>query len=311
MVSEGGRQRVARSLAETDILLNKEGRLLHLDIAPGGDYPQTVILVGDPARVELVGSHLSAVRLVADHRQFRTIVGEYGGMPVMVVSHGIGCGAMDIVVNELDALHNVDMEGRCVTAGPVRELRLVRLGTCGAVHGDVGGGEVIGTAVSAEWSGGGYYYSGVDDISDRALGTEIGQHIGSVKGGPYLLGMPGPVCVASDGALVEALRGVASRWGITVSMPGFYAAQCREVRLGSRLVGLIECLGKVQVEGLRVENVEMESGMLNILARLLGHRSVTLCVAINNRGRGDVSVDYGKAMDGLIERVLERLRAAS
>lgn len=285
-----------RVIGASQLMLDAKGRVMHLAITPEvvGD---TVILVGDPGRVRQVGEHLEGARVVGENREFITLLGSSRGENITVISTGIGVGCVDIVLNELDALVNIDLARR-QTRGEHRALRLVRLGTCGALQPDVESGSILCTAISADCSSLGYYYEGVAGVENRACRQFL------LEGLRWPEGLNAPVCVPSSPVLLQKLGPVAVRKGITLSMPGFFAPQGRELRLGSRLSGAIRQVQGLEWNGLRVENMEMESGGLNLLAALLGHHAITLCVAINNRDAERTTVDYRGAMDGLIERVL-------
>lgn len=287
---------------ELDLMLDAQGLPLHLRLAP--QYVEdTILLVGDPARVDQVGAFLQEPMLCAENREFRVLRGRFHNMKLCVISTGIGAGCIDIVLNELDALVNVDLSTRKLRPQH-RALRLVRLGTCGAVHADVPSGSVMATGMVADFSTLGYYYAYTPSPLQRDCAKQIMQSLS------WPAALSAPLCVESSAQLLSVLSPLAHRVGITLSMPGFFAPQGRSVRLPSAFSGWVEKLQRVQWHNQRVENIEMEAGALNLLASLLGHHAITLCVAINNRDTGRAHVDYHAAMNQLIEKTLLALSAS-
>ncbi len=295
----GAQRHRGGSIGASQLMLDAQGRVMHLAVGPEA-VSDTVILGGDPGRVALVGSVLEGAGVLGENREFITLRGRFRGEDITVVSTGIGAGCVDIALNELDALVNIDLPRRQVR-GERRALRFVRLGTCGALQPDVESGSVLCTAIAADCSTLGYYYEGIEGVES----AECRDHLLAALRWPR--GLSAPICVPSAPELLERLSPLAVREGITLSMPGFFAPQGRELRLGSALRDAVQGLQGVRWQGLRVENMEMESGSVNTLSALLGHSAITLCVAINNRGAERTMEHYGQAMKRLIGQTLECL----
>lgn len=285
-------------IAESDLILNPDGSIFHLHLFPA-QVPTTVILVGDPGRVAQVGAHLHDAEEVANAREFRAVTGKYRGERVLAQSTGIGAGCVDIVVNELDALANIDLTARLRHAQN-RSLRLIRIGTSGSLAEGIANGEAIITNLSVGFDTIPWLYARGEDALDKKAMQTFAEAFAS-------LGASQPVglyAARSDTRLVKHLAPLGST-GITYCCPGFYGPQLRNLRLAPAHRELLEVAKRVEYQGECVLNMEMESAPLNALASMLGHSAVTITLAIDNRHAETVKVDYRAAMDDLIERVLD------
>lgn len=287
-------------LSDAELMLAPDGSIYHLRLHPE-QLSDTIVLVGDPARVALVGEHLTRVEPLADNREFRSLRGFRGETPITVLSTGIGAGCIDIVVNELDALANLDLKRRTVNH-TTRSLRLIRLGTSGALQADIQTGSTLITALSLAFDDLGYFYARLPEVADADCLQRYTEHIHAER----LPHLPLPYCVPSSSELAQRFKHL-GELGLTFSMPGFYAPQGRTLRLSPYFGDAIPQAQKFVYKGLRALNMEMESGSLNGLAAMLGHEAITLCTAINNRSQGNASVDYAAAMHTLVEGVLSAL----
>lgn len=285
-------------IAESTLMLAEDGSVFHLRLRPEW-LTSTVILVGDPGRVQLVLGHLQQAELLAANREFHSGAGCYHGQRVLVVSHGIGAGCIDIVVNELDALANVDLSTRTLRAQP-RQLRLVRLGTSGAVQPDLEPGNPIVSLVTAGFDTVPLLYRDSEAVRDALLERVLQEALGCAHWGIA------PYAVPSSPGLHGCLPAGWAR-GITLTMPGFFGPQGRQLRLPPILENLLASSTQLIYNSLRILNMEMEAAPLNALARMLGHESITVALAINNRAQGVAKVDYQAAMEKMVEGVLRAL----
>lgn len=286
-------------IPDSELIINDDGSVFHLHLQPE-QLTDRIILVGDPGRVDMVASHFDRRTFEVQSREFHTIGGLYKGKPIMCLSHGIGPDNIDIVATELDALANVDFETREELPGH-RSLTLVRIGTSGSLRPEL----TLGTPVIAEkaigFDGVLNYYAGRNDVADRAFEEELCRHC---RWNPL---WARPYVVDADPALVERIGGGDMVRGNTISAVGFYGPQGRRVRLDlahPELNGLIETF---DYHGRRITNYEMESAPLQGMARLLGHRAMTVCSIIANRMNHDVNPAYRNAMEDLVETVLQRI----
>ena len=286
--------------SDAELMLASDGSIYHLRMHPE-QLQDTVLLVGDPARIDLVAEHLTNVEPLANNREFRSIVGKHGSQRINVVSTGIGAGCIDIVVNELDALANIDLTTRTAKES-TRTLALLRIGTSGALQPDIGTGSTLITAISLSFDNLAHFYAPMCDIVDNECRQRFAEHIHS----ELFPQLPLPYCVPSSLELVQRFRDL-GELGLTLSMPGFYAPQGRTLRLAPYYSNFTETAQRFRYNGLRAVNMEMESGSLNGLASMLGHSSLTFCTAINNRAHGNAKPDYEKIMHCLVEAVVCRL----
>jgi uridine phosphorylase len=217
-----------------------------------------------------------------------------------VLSTGIGTDNIDIVLNELDALVNVDLERRVWT--PARKiLRLVRIGTSGALHQDILPGTEILSTVAGGLDGLYHYYRDDAPVTVSGLAEAFMVHAN------WKESLPHPYFVEGSSALASLFQEDGPMAGITLSTPGFYAPQVRSIRLAPSIAGLLDRIGSFHFKGMRILNFEMESSALYALSAMLGHEALTLCVAIANRVTGEFMEDYTSPVDRLICRVLDKL----
>lgn len=286
-------------ISHTDLILNPDGSIYHLHLLPE-DIADTIILVGDPGRVKQVSAHMDHVELQKSNREFVTHTGVFRGQRISVLSTGIGTDNIDIVVNELDALVNVDLENRTPMPGH-RSLNLVRIGTCGALHADIPAGTRILTEVAGGFDGLYHFYQDENNITVPGLTEAFMNFTGWNKS------LADPYFVKGSDKLSALLSGAAQLAGITISTPGFYAPQVRSLRLAPFDITLIEKVGSFTFNGMRINNFEMESSALYALSSLLGHEAITICVAVANRITRAFLEDYQPAVDELISSVLNKL----
>lgn len=285
-------------IAESELILNPDGSVYHLHLRPEQLAPN-VIVVGDQGRVETVSAHFQSIEHKVSNREFVTHTGVFSGKRFTVLSTGIGTDNIDIVLNELDALVNIDLASRTVKTQKT-SLNIVRIGTSGALQGDIPVDSFVASSHGMGLDGLLNYYAGMADCDEPAIAEAFMAHAGWTKGLPY------PYTVKASERLLELLAHDQAK-GITATAPGFYGPQGRQLRLAPALPDLNEKLGSFRHGGLRVTNFEMETSALYGLGKLLGHECCTLCAIIANRVAKQYSRDYRRAVDDLIRLVLERL----
>lgn len=288
-----------KTIAPSELIINSDGSVFHLHLLPE-QLTDRIILVGDPGRVDIVASHFDSRDFEVTSREFHTIGGTYKGKPIMCLSHGIGPDNIDIVINELDALANIDFTTREVREQH-RQLTMVRIGTSGALQPEL----IVGTSVIAEkaigFDGVLNYYAGRNDIADLEFEKAFCAHTNwnPLWAKPYVVDAdPGLVAQIGQDDMVR---------GNTISAVGFYGPQGRELRLALANPGLNSSIEEFRFNGRMVTNYEMESAPLQGLGRLMGHRAMTVCSIIANRMRHDATPNYKTAIRDLIATVLERI----
>ena len=287
-----------RVIPASELIINDDGTIFHLHLLPE-QVADTVILVGDPARVEAIAKYFDKVECRASNREFNTVTGEYKGKRMSVLSTGIGIGNIDICVTELDALANIDFATRTVKEQH-RQLTLVRLGTSGALQPDIELGEVVYARTSVGFDTLLNYYAGRNDVCDLEIEQAFVEHTGWSK----LLHRP--YFVDSDAELWELFKDSVTE-GITIAAPGFSAPQGRYVRLQPADKDLNAKIESFRYDGRRITNFEMEGSALAGLARLMGHRATTMCTIIAQRIAKDAKTDYKPFVEQMILMALDKL----
>ncbi|MDX9929240.1 MAG: nucleoside phosphorylase [Bacteroidales bacterium] len=286
-------------MKKTELIINDDGSIFHLHLKPE-DIAEDIVIVGDQGRVELFASLLDSVRVRKQNREFSTVTGYYRESEVTIISSGIGTDNIDIVINELDALVNIDLESAMPRPDPV-SLNLVRVGTSGSLQGDLPAGTFLLTETAVGFDGLLHFYSEYDHLLDTALSDAI----------VYYTEWPDNLCypyaVNADPELLKLFEDNEFRRGITISAPGFYAPQGRRLRLEPFDSEINDKLSAINLGGRRITNYEMESSAIYGLGRLLGHRTLTVCLIIGNRITGEFLSDYKPLMKKLASSVLENL----
>ncbi|MFC2814211.1 MAG: nucleoside phosphorylase [Prevotella conceptionensis] len=285
--------------AESELIINGDGSIFHLHVEPE-QLADKVILVGDPGRVSLVASHFDSKECDIESREFHTITGTYHGKRISVVSTGIGCDNIDIVLNELDALANIDFKTR-TEKEQLRQLTLVRIGTCGGLQEYTPVGTFIASEKSIGFDGLLNFYSGRNDVCDLPFEEAFKQHM---LWNPQLCA---PYVIDADKDTLERIAGDEMVRGVTIACGGFFGPQGRELRIPLADPKQNEKVESFEYNGYRITNFEMESSALAGLARLMGHKAVTCCMVIANRRAKNVNANYKNSIDELIKLVLERI----
>lgn len=287
--------------APSELLINEDGSVYHLHVKPE-QLADKIIVVGDPARVDLIASYFDDVECQIVSREFHTTTGTYRGKRISIISTGIGCDNVDIVLNEIDALANIDFQTR-ETKDRLRSFEIVRIGTCGGLQPDTPIGTYICSEVSIGFDGLLNFYQGRNAVCDLPMERALLNHLGWSGN----MCCPAPYAIHSDKELVERIARTDMKRGITVACGGFFGPQGRQLRIPLADPHQNEKIGSFEYDGLRITNYEMESSALAGLSRLLGHRATTVCLVIANRIAQEANTDYKKLMNNLIQMVLERI----
>lgn len=288
-----------RRFEESELILNQDGSVFHLHIKPE-QLAHKVILVGDPGRVSLVASHFTDIEMEVQSREFHSITGKYQGKRITVASTGIGCDNIDIVVNELDALVNIDFATRTEKAEKT-SLEIVRIGTCGGLQEYTPVGTFIVSEKSIGFDGLLNFYAGRNEVCNLALEDAFTKHM---HWNPQLCA---PYVIEADEELTNRIGGDDMVHGITIACGGFYGPQGRQLRIPLADPDQNAKVESFEYEGMHITNFEMESSALAGLSKLLGHKATTCCLVIANRLIKEANTGYKSTIDNLIKEVLERI----
>lgn len=286
-----------KKISETDLIIHKDGSIYHLNLLPE-DIADTIITVGDPDRVSEVSKYFDRIELQKGKREFITHTGYVGNKRITVISTGIGTDNIDIVLNELDALTNIDFNTRLVK-DELKSLKIIRIGTSGSVQTDI----PMGSLVVSEFAMGmdalmNYYIQHISG-EEHLLLDALKSHFQHLKGiSPYL--------AAADKKLLEVVGKDLHR-GITVTLPGFYGPQGREVRAKNAVPDLINLFSSFSSGKYRISNLEMETAGIYSLAAALGHKALSINAILASRVESEFSSNPGKIIDKAIQLVLSRL----
>ena len=286
----------------SELIINPDGSSFHLHITPE-QVADKVVMCGDPDRVTLIASHFDTQECEVSSREFHTITGWYKGKRITVISHGIGCDNIDIVVTELDALKNIDFSTRQVKDHLTR-MDMVRIGTCGGLQPNTPVGTFIVSEKSIGFEGLLNYYAGRDEICDLEFEKAFTEHLGW-----DYRNLPSPYVVDNSKEMVDRLYDPALGMvkGVTISGGGFYGPQGRELRIPLADPKRNEKIESFEWNGYRITNFEMESAALAGLSAHLGHNSATVCMVIANRVAHEANTGYKNQIDDLIRIVLDRI----
>ena len=287
-----------RVIPASELIINSDGSIFHLHLKPE-DLADTVILVGDPGRVEMVASYFDKVETAAANREFVAKTGMYKDKRFTVLSTGIGTDNIDIVVTELDALVNVDFNTRTEKEERT-ELTILRLGTSGAVQPDIPVGSFVMSDISIGFDGLLNFYDGRNEVCLLDYEEAFVKHMS------WLKQLAAPYFVESSDMLIK-LFGDEVLHGMTISSPGFYGPQGRVVRIPLADPMQNEKIELFLYKGKKITNFEMESSALAGLSRLLGHEASTICTIIANRDNKTANSDYKPYVKKMVEMALDKL----
>ena len=285
--------------SESELILNADGSIFHLHLLPH-QLAEKIILVGDPDRVELVASFFDTHECVVANREFKTITGMYKEKRITVLSTGIGTDNIDIVMNELDALANIDLNTRTKKT-QFKQLDIVRIGTCGGMQPDIPLGSFLASEHSIGFDGVLNFYAGRNEVADLQFEEAFKKHMSwsPLKASPYI--------VKANKELLERITQHDMLRGVTISSNGFYGPQGRVLRLGLDDPSMNDKIESFRYNNHKITNYEMEGSAIAGLAKLMGHKAMTVCCVIANRRVKAVNTDYKSVMLALIEKVLERI----
>lgn len=284
----------------SQLVLNAEGAIYHLNLHPD-QLADDVILVGDPGRVELIASFFDKIEVKRQNRELVTRTGYFNGKRITVLSTGMGTDNLDIVMNELDALANIDLKTR-MPKETHRSLNLIRLGTCGALQPDIEPGNNVATRYAIGLDGLLYFYEKHKEVNEIAMRDAF------IKQMDYPKDLPKPYVVEGSKMLFDKLA-EGYYQGVTATAPGFYGPQGRTLRMHLSYPENNNKIENFDYQGWRVCNFEMESSALYGLGKMMGHNCLTICVAIANRVTEKFTTDYHPYVRKLVESTLERLTA--
>lgn len=287
--------------APSELIINEDGSVFHLHVKPG-EIADKIILVGDPGRVETVASFFEKREYEAENREFKSITGTYQGKRITVLSTGIGCDNIDIVMNELDVLANVDFNTR-QEKDIFHPLEIVRIGTCGGLQPHTPIGTFLCSEKSIGFDGLLNFYAHRDNVCDLGFEMSFVRHMGWTGA----VCQPYPYVINCDTELMERIAQKDMVRGVTISAGGFYGPQGRALRLP-----LADANQNAKIESFRhgrhsITNYEMESSALAGLARLMGHKATTVCMVIANRYAQEMNTEYKNTIEVLIQKVLDRI----
>ena len=285
--------------AESELIINPDGSIFHLHVKPE-QLADKIILVGDPGRVALVASHFETKECEVESREFKTITGTYKGKHITVQSTGIGCDNIDIVVNEMDALANIDFKTRHEKE-TFKQLTFVRIGTCGGLQPYTPVGTFVASVKSIGFDGLLNFYAGRNNVCDLELEEAFKKHM---NWSPLL---SAPYVIDGDKELVDRIAGEDMVKGITIACGGFFGPQGRELRIPLADPHQNEKVESFVYGDMRITNFEMESSALAGLSALMGHKAMTCCMVIANRVAKEANANYKNSIDNLIIDVLDRI----
>jgi len=283
----------------SELLINADGTIFHLHLK-SEQIADIILLVGDPNRVDTIAGYLQNIECRVSNREFVIVTGWYKDKRISVVGTGIGTDNIDIVINELDALANIDLSTR--TEKPVKKsLTFIRIGTCGGMQPDLPVGSFLISEKSIGFDGVLNFYAGRDRVCDLAFEKAFCEHL------QWPVQFAAPYVISADAGLVDRIGQSDMHRGVTVSANGFYGPQGRELRIPLAKPDMNALLESFSYGKYRITNYEMESSAVAGLSALLEHKAMTVCVVIANRLAKEAKTDYQTAMHELIEKVLDRL----
>lgn len=288
-------------IAESELIINDDGSVFHIHLRPD-ELAGNVILVGDPGRVDMVAGYLEEKEFRHSSREFVSVTGKYKGVRVTVLSTGIGTDNIDIVMNELDALANIDFSTREVKPEK-KSLNILRIGTSGAIQPDIPIGSYVFSHISVGCDGLLNWYAGRDSIAVPDIEEAFKKHVG------WNRHLPDPYFVHAGKDMCRRFEDCTVR-GMTISASGFYGPQGRVLRMPLAMPDMVERFESFRFGDWRITNFEMEGSAIAGIAAHLGHNAGTVCAIIANRYSKDSDPDYKPIVRSLVELSLDRLTQA-
>jgi uridine phosphorylase len=284
-------------IEKSELIVNPDGTIFHLHLHPW-HVADRVILVGDPGRVKMISDLFENVEFTVSNREFVTSTGSYHEHRITVISTGIGTDNIDIVMNELDALVNIDLEKREIKSSH-RTLQLCRIGTSGGLQRDIPVNSWIISRQSVGFDGMLAFYANRKEYCDLAFEESLKQFI------HWPSDFPSPYVVHASESLLNKFNREPFVQGVNISAPGFYGPQGRSLRLGLAIPELNGLLEKFRFQGMKITNYEMESSAIYGLSKMLGHEAITVCLLIANRQTKSANEDYHQQMEKMVQSVLD------
>lgn len=286
-------------IKHSELILNNDGSIFHLHLKPE-HFSDHIILVGDPARVDTISSFFSRIDFSIQNREFKTVTGWYNGRKLSVISTGIGTDNIDIVLNELDALANIDLNKREIKQNHTK-LNIVRIGTSGGLQPDLPVNSFVVSQKSIGFDGMLNFYANRKNYCDLPFEDTFKLFT------KWDDSLPTPYIVDASEVLISKFKGSEFTKGVTISAPGFYGPQGRVLRLPLAFPNLNKQIEEFSFNNLRITNFEMESSAIYGLSKMLGHEALTVCLIIANRVTLTANENYREQMIRLIKIVLDRL----
>jgi len=285
-----------KAIKDTELIITKDKKIYHLNIDKN-QIADDIILVGDQDRVSQISKYFDEITDKIKHREFVTHTGIYKGKRITALSTGIGCDNIDIVVNELDAVVNINFETRTINSEK-RKLNLIRLGTSGALQKEI----VVDSYLMSEYAIG---FDGLAHFHENTNCIEKEMSKSFINHSDWPTKLSEPYIVKASEILLQKFDGFTR--GITATASGFYAPQGRELRLKSSVPNMHTSLNTFNYKGHKITNFEMESSALYYLGQSLGHNTLTICAIIGNRINKTQSENYKQTVENLIKKVLDRI----
>ena len=283
-------------IAETELILTPENKIYHLNLSKD-EIANDIILVGDPDRVSVISNKFESIEHKIQNREFVTHTGILNGKRISVIATGIGPDNIDIVVNELDALVNIDFKNRTINKKK-KTLNLIRLGTSGALQKDIEVDSFLASSFGLGLDNIAHFYES-EEIIEQKMSSKYKQHANWPEN------LSNPYIVKASDNLLSLFPDV--KKGITATAPGFYGPQGRTLRLNPYISNLHEKMESFNYKENRITNFEMETSALYFLGKSLGHNTLTICAIIANRLTKEYSKDYKKTVEKMIDLVLKRI----
>ena len=283
---------------ESELIFNEDGSVYHLKLKPN-NISDSIILVGDPQRVELISKHFHSIEFSVSNREFKTVTGVYKNKRISVISTGIGSGNIDIVLNELDSLVNIDFETRNLKP-KLTKLNLIRIGTSGAIQKDIPVDSLLISSKAIDIDG----FLNNYKISNDHTYNNADNYLNDYKfNNQKLL----PLCFNCSESLFEHFEIISDFSGVTVTCNGFYGSQGRSIRIETSNQNFISEIKKISFSNEKVTNLEMETAIIYGMSKILGHNAISLNAILANRENGTYSLDPNKTINRLILLTLDKL----
>ena len=283
---------------ESELIFNEDGSVYHLKLKPN-NISDSIILVGDPQRVELISKHFHSIEFSVSNREFKTVTGVYKNKRISVISTGIGSGNIDIVLNELDSLVNIDFETRNLKP-KLTKLNLIRIGTSGAIQKDLPVDSLLISSKAIDIDG----FLNNYKINNDHTYNNADNYLNDYKfNNQKLL----PLCFNCSESLFEHFEIISDFSGVTVTCNGFYGSQGRSIRIETSNQNFISEIKKISFSNDKVTNLEMETAIIYGMSKILGHNAISLNAILANRENGTYSLDPNKTINRLILLTLDKL----